>query len=160
AALTSIAEALRQPAERWFAAWFRGARALSSGDFPTAERIIAEVRALGTRAHPGAVLAANGLAMVLAHERGEWADFERGFEPFLVHYPGAERLRRVGVALACTEHGALDEARREFEALAARDFTDFARDEHWLLVMVQLVGICSQLGDARRASALYAQLEP
>jgi tetratricopeptide (TPR) repeat protein len=134
---------------------------LADGRFDEAEPLIEEALALGRRAqHPGAILTANGLALFLAHERGRSQEFSQRFELFTDHYPWARTLLRVGFALYCTEVGRTEDAQRELEALAAGDFRDFPRDEHWILTMAQLAAICFDVGDEKRAAQLYELLRP
>jgi hypothetical protein len=53
-----------------------------------------------------------------------------------------------------------DEARAEFELLAAADFADLLRDLLWPHNLAFLAFTCSALGDARRAALLYGLLLP
>jgi hypothetical protein len=53
-----------------------------------------------------------------------------------------------------------DEARAEFENLAADDFMAIPRDGRWLYCMVYLSEVCAALGDAPRAAVLYRLLSP
>ena len=59
-----------------------------------------------------------------------------------------------------SELGLEQEARTEFECLAAHDFTDIARDARWVACFVYLSEVCTFLGDARRAAMLYQCLLP
>lgn len=54
----------------------------------------------------------------------------------------------------------LVEARREFDALAADDFSAIPRDATWLGAMDLLASICSRLHDPARAAVLYELLLP
>ena len=74
----------------------------------------------------------------------------------------AAPLSAVRSALAWTlcELGLLEQARAEFEELAAHDFADLRRDVSWLPGIVSLVEVCVFLGDARRAALLYPLLLP
>src|SRR4029453_13263380 len=47
-----------------------------------------------------------------------------------------------------------------FGALAAHDFADIPRDEHWLVTLTTLARACAPLGDRRRAGILYEMLRP
>ena len=159
--LDRIARDLRQPIELWFVTWFRAGRALGDGRFDDARRLIDEARALGRRAqHPGTLLIENGLELFLAHEHGRSEEFAVRFELFTEHYPWAERLLRLSSALSLTELGREEDARVDFEVLAAQDFQDIQRDEHWMMIMAQLAAVCSDLADTRRAAMLYDLLTP
>jgi DNA-binding CsgD family transcriptional regulator len=65
-----------------------------------------------------------------------------------------------GLALLYVEIGQLDDARMEFERLAADDFAAVVRDGRWYFCMAYLSEVCAALGDAARASTLYRMLQP
>ncbi|MEO6030126.1 MAG: AAA family ATPase [Candidatus Binatia bacterium] len=161
AALAAVAEELAQPIERFFVVSIRAARALSDGRYDEAAALIATAEALGVRAdHPVGRALTAGLALFLAHERGQVDDMEAALRFFADLYPWAERMHRVGRALAASEVGRLDDARRDFESLAGADFRDLPRDEHWLITLAQLATVCADLGDASRAASLADLLAP
>jgi DNA-binding CsgD family transcriptional regulator len=64
------------------------------------------------------------------------------------------------LALIYSELGLAQEARAEFEHLAADDFADIPRDARWVMCMAYLAEVCAFLGDARRAATLYHFLTP
>ena len=70
------------------------------------------------------------------------------------------RLWRPGLALMYVELGQLQDARREFELLAAGNFAGVARDGVRAASMAYLAEICAALGDAARAELLYELLRP
>jgi predicted ATPase/DNA-binding CsgD family transcriptional regulator len=78
----------------------------------------------------------------------------------LTRQTGAGATWRPGLALLWVELDRLDEARAEFEYLAARDFTDLSRDGRWTTCIVYLAEVCAALGDAARAAILYRLLAP
>ncbi len=161
-AMAAVAEELRQPIERFFVASIRAARALSDGRYDDAERLIAAAEALGERAdHPAGRALTTGHQLFLAHERGQVEDMQAALASFARVYPWAERLQRVGRALAASEMGRLEDARRELETLGtATDLQALPRDEHWLITLAQLATVCADVGDAARATALIAELRP
>jgi tetratricopeptide (TPR) repeat protein len=66
-------------------------------------------------------------------------------------------------ALAMKIHWLLakrEQAREEFERLAARDFQDLPRDVGFLVCLSSLAEVCAGLKDRRRAALLYRLLEP
>jgi hypothetical protein len=65
-----------------------------------------------------------------------------------------------GLAVLYVELDRLDEARAEFERLAARDFDDLSRDGRWATCLAYLAEVCTALKDARRAVMLYRLLLP
>lgn len=160
-AMAAVAEALGQPAERLLVASARAARALSDGRYEQAAEAIAMAEAIGVRAeHPAGRALAIGLRLFLAHERGQVDAMEDALRFFAEIYPWAERVRRVGQALAASESGRVADARRGFEALVAEGFDAIPRDEHWLITLAQLATVCADLGDAARAESLLALLAP
>jgi tetratricopeptide (TPR) repeat protein len=58
------------------------------------------------------------------------------------------------------ETGRLDEARAEFDALAAYDFADIPQDGDWLTAITLLAEGAVALGDRDRAARLYELLLP
>ncbi len=161
AALAAIAEELRQPVERFFVVSMRAARALSDGRWDEAERLIAEAQVLGERAgHPAGRELTMGHGLFLAHERGQVESMQTILELFTGIYPWAARMDRVVRALVLSELRRFDEARQEFERLAADDFADLPRDEHWLIMLAQLATVCADLDDRRRAARLAELLAP
>ena len=65
-----------------------------------------------------------------------------------------------GRAFVCAEIGLEDEARREFDLLAADDFAGIPRDFVFLSAMDVLSLTCGRLQDRRRAAVLYDLLAP
>jgi tetratricopeptide (TPR) repeat protein len=161
-ATSRLAEEIRQPVFSWFATWWRGSRALCDGRLAEAERLREAALALGQRIqHPGAMAIAHGQAIWLGAEHSRASEeFLEGFQFLLDHYPPAATALRAGEAALRAEAGEVDEARRAFEALAAHDFTDIPRDEHWLVTLTTLAQACASLGDVPRARRLYQLLRP
>ncbi len=157
-----VADEIRQPIYQWFTTWWRGSRALCDGRFDEAERLRHEALALGTKIqHPGAMAIAEGQRLWLVAER---AGLNESLEPamhfLLEYYPPAAVSLRAGEAFYRVEHGEEDEARRQFETLAAEDFRDLPRDEHWLVATAQLAEVACALHDHRRVAVLYGLLTP
>jgi DNA-binding CsgD family transcriptional regulator len=160
AVLAELAEASRQPHHRWLSAVRRGAQALLAGRFAEAETLVAEALEIGRRAQPDAALRFNLIQLiVLRREQGRMAELEADLRE-LSSRPEASRVRRVALARIYAEIGRADEARQWFELLAADDFASLDRDATWLDSMVLLAETCALLGDARRATVLYALLRP
>jgi DNA-binding NarL/FixJ family response regulator len=64
------------------------------------------------------------------------------------------------LALVYLEMGLRDEARVEYEKVAAEDFAAMPRDGRWLYCMTYLSEVCAALGDIPRAALLYRLLLP
>jgi len=71
-----------------------------------------------------------------------------------------ERATRSSIALMHAVRGEIEPARQEFESLAAKEFADFPRDEHWLAAMSTLSLVAILLDDRRRGALLYDCLKP
>jgi class 3 adenylate cyclase/DNA-binding CsgD family transcriptional regulator len=67
---------------------------------------------------------------------------------------------RPGLALLWVELDRLEEARGEFEHLAAHDFADLPRDGRWTTCVAYLSEVCAALNDRVRAELLYRLLLP
>jgi tetratricopeptide (TPR) repeat protein len=67
---------------------------------------------------------------------------------------------RSSLALLLADNGRLDEAKAEFEIVAARDFVDTPKDATWSISMAMRSEIAYLVGDRRRAELLYELLTP
>ncbi len=80
---------------------------------------------------------------------------------FVLKAPGSEmHVTSVGFSEGTSTAIVPEEAREEFEHLAATDFADIPRDALWLTCMAYLCEVCAFLGDSSRAEFLYELLEP
>jgi DNA-binding winged helix-turn-helix (wHTH) protein/tetratricopeptide (TPR) repeat protein len=156
------AEELRQPAFRFLARVLRGGCALSAGRFDEAETLFREALSLGRGTIPFADVMFGGQIYWLGLQRGDayepaaLREFSEGLES---RYPSASALARSSMATVLVD---ADDAaaRAAFEALAAHDFRDLPRDEHWLLTTTLLGNLAFALDDRARAAALGALLAP
>jgi tetratricopeptide (TPR) repeat protein len=162
AAAERLAEEIRQPISRWFARWWKASRALCDGRFEEADRLRHEALAIGQSIqHPGAMAIFAGQGLWLSYERGGTETiFEGGFEFLLSYYPRATVALRAGEAMYYCLVDRRPEAQACFDALAAEDFTDSPRDEHWISSISGIAEVCAMLGDTRRAAMLYEMLLP
>ena len=137
----------------------RSAIALMGGDLDMSEKLARDALELGQRLgrdNPSAGLF--GLQMfALSRERGKLMELEPLVRMFLRENSLADTWR-PGLAVIYAELGRADEARLEFESLAAGDFGDLTQDSLWMCTMTYLVDICVFLGDKPRASILYRLL--
>ena len=67
---------------------------------------------------------------------------------------------RYFLAHLFAELGRTQEARREFEGLAASEFAVLPADSQWLVALSLLAEVCVVLGDEPRAEVLYRLLQP
>ena len=101
-----------------------------------------------------------GLQMfALERERGRLKELEPLVRLFVRQSSAAETWR-PGLAVIYSELGRTEEARAEFEKLAAHKFEDVPRDALWMGSMTFLTDVCVYLGDQSRAAILYRLLEP
>jgi hypothetical protein len=140
AALDRIATDVRDPRARSYIPLHRARRALMEGRAEEAERLINE----------GVQLA--------------WS-LQDSTVPILAGAQFADSLPampawRCALALLYLDDGREGEARRELEHLAAKGFTDFPRDNVWMVAMSMLAELCEGLEDAERAAHVEALLEP
>jgi len=91
-------------------------------------------------------------------EKGQLAELESGMKAIL-DQAGPTPAANSGLAFVCSEHGRREEARAEFERIAADDFSSIP-GVSWTSVMANLTEICCFLGDLPRAQVLYAELLP
>ena len=160
AAVSKLAEALHRPIWLWWASLFRGARAQLAGQFDEAERLAQETLAIGQRGQAENALHYYAQAMFnIRREQGRLAEVEGAVRGFIELYPAIPAWRGA-LALLLVELGRPDEARREFEQVAAGGFAAFPRDANWLIAITLMAEVCGALGDAGRAAELYGLLEP
>src|SRR5262249_25122441 len=84
---------------------------------------------------------------------------EAGLRGFIERYPDLLNPR-VALAHLLVVTGRGDEARVEFDRLAAHDFEDLPRDLGWSSAMGELAELCCALGDRHHAPSLYRLLLP
>jgi len=158
AAASKLAEALQRPIWRWWTSLLRCTRAQLAGQFDEAERLADETLEIGRHGQAENAVNAYWQAMFnIRREQGRLAEVEPSVRRFIELYPRLVAWR-AGLALLLVELGREDEARAEFEALAAVDA--MPRDANWLIGVTLLAEVCGALDDGARAEPLYALLEP
>lgn len=154
------AEELREPFPLYVGACSRTMHALLEGRFTEAERLARAALAVGARMPGLDAAGVYGVQMfTLRREQGRLAEVAPAVQWFVAS-GGAANAWRPGLALIHAELGQLDDARREFEALAGDGFAMLARDGVWAASTAYLAEVCAVLGDAARACGLYALLRP
>ncbi len=156
-ALTRIDVRIRQPTYSFAMRSYHIMLALMRGELAEAERRIMESMELLRR---GPTVHGDQLSVMiftLRREQGRLREFRPVLSLFLRQQPAATTWL-PGLALIYVELGQLDDARAEFERLAADDFAAVARDGRWYYCLVYLSEVCAALSDAARASALYRML--
>src|SRR4029079_9805465 len=90
--------------------------------------------------------AANAYAQAMFNirrEQGRLVEVEPALRRFIDIYPMLQAWR-AALALLLVELGRLDEARAEFETVAA---DELPRDANWLIAVTLLAEVCGALGD-------------
>ena len=156
----ATARRLGQPRTLVYDPLHRSLTAHMRGEFAVAEAFTAEAmdRARDVEGSLAPVIA-DAQTFLLRRTQGRHLDLE----PFL--RSRADRLPsmrswRCALALVLAELGRLDEARKELDQLAARDFGELPRDATWLVSASMLAELCARLGDSARARRLYELLVP
>jgi DNA-binding SARP family transcriptional activator/tetratricopeptide (TPR) repeat protein len=159
-AMTTLAEELRQPAQRWLVAVHRALLALLEGRFEEAEQLIAETRSLGERSMGWNAAVTYGLQLyLLRREQGRLEEVEGLVRRAATDNPTYPIWRCV-LANMLAELGSTDEACTQLEALAADGFSRLPFDEEWEISMCLLAETVARLGDRPRAATLYERLLP
>jgi class 3 adenylate cyclase len=157
---TRLATELRQPQHLWNVPLVRGMRAMMDGQFDDAEALAGEALTGGRRAQEPLSEQFYAIqAALIATHRGTVAEMLPGVREMARRYP-AIRAWRLGLVSFLSEAGRFDEARREFDQVAAEDFLDLPRDAQWVVGAALISRACARLGDAERAASLYELLLP
>jgi tetratricopeptide (TPR) repeat protein len=142
-----------------FVVGYRSMRALFEGKFDEAELLANETFARAQQVEdPGGALSRTALLIFVRREQGRLQELEAAIRGIVKHYPEAP----VGAPLAFfyTEVGRTDEARYEFNRIAANRFADIPRGPLWSVTMGLLTEVCAVLDDADLAQPLYEFLCP
>jgi tetratricopeptide (TPR) repeat protein len=160
AALDRIATDVRDPRARSYIPLHRARRALMEGRAEEAERLINEGVQLAWSLQDSTVpILAGAQLFSLRRAQGRLGELESAVRQFADSLP-AMPAWRCALALLYLDDGREGEARRELEHLAAKGFTDFPRDNVWMVAMAMLAELCEGLEDAERAAQVEALLEP
>jgi len=158
--MTTLAEELRQPAQRWEVAVYRALLALLQGRFEEAEQLIAETRSLGERSMGWNATVVYGLQLyLLRREQGRVREVETLVRRAATDNPTYPIWRCV-LANLLAELGSTGEARTEFDALAADGFSRLPFDEEWEVSLCFLAETAARLGDGAHAAMLHERLLP
>jgi DNA-binding SARP family transcriptional activator len=159
-AFAAGAQVLRQPLYLWNAAVWRAMRALLDGRLEEADALASEALEVG--AHVETVTAPQYYAiqlLAIRREQDRMAELEQPARELVGSNPNLPPWR-AGLATLLLEIGRADEARLEFEALAAGDFEDIPQDGDWLIAITLLADCSVALGDSKRTAQLYQLLLP
>ena len=159
-AYEALADELRQPLAQWEARRFRALQALFEGRFHDAERLALEALAIGQSVEEPDAMAVFGVQLAIVRlEQGRLDELETALRGFVEEFSESPAWR-AALALLVLELGGREEARAEFERLAADDFAGLPRNFAWLAGVAMLAQVCAALGDAERAAVLLDLLSP
>jgi DNA-binding SARP family transcriptional activator/tetratricopeptide (TPR) repeat protein len=159
AAMTVLADELRQPAQLWYVAATRANLALLTGRLAEAEGLIARALELGRHAMSrDATLSARLQLFLLRREQDRVGEIEEMITLSIQEY-GARPVFRCALVLLLCDLGR-DAARAPFEQLAAGAFAEIPVDNEWLFCMSFLADASERLGATGHAGTLYDLLLP
>ena len=158
---TRLAEALQLPFPLWQSLLRRALWALLVGEWTAADQCATQALTYGQRGAQD--LTAAGVYLVqlffLRREQGRLAELitpVRDMAEVVPHF-SAWRCFLAGIF---ADIGHQDEARHEFDAIAAQDFAQIPKNYAWPGSISLLAEVCAILGDTRRAALLYELLLP
>jgi class 3 adenylate cyclase/tetratricopeptide (TPR) repeat protein len=155
-----LSEKARQPSYLYFTTLYRTTRVLLEGRFEEAERLAQEALTIGQRIQGVDVEGSFGMQMFTSRrEQGCLRELASAVKSFVERQPAASTWR-PGLALIYSDLGLEQEARGEFEHLAAHNFADLPQDTLWIACLTYLSEVCAFLGDSARAEELYELLLP
>jgi class 3 adenylate cyclase len=99
------------------------------------------------------------VTFALRRDQGRLEGVDESFRQFVDQYPAVPGWR-AGLAVLYMELDQREDARREFEMLAAEDFKVIPLDANWVVAMALLSEVAHYLGDVPRAAWLYEHLLP
>jgi predicted ATPase len=156
----SLAEELRQPRYLWLTPFLKASRSLARGRLDECERLGREAQAIGQRAQdPTMPLLFETLMFTLRLVQGHVEERVEAIKRYMENFPEIPNIRAT-LANLYFRLGRREDARREFEQVAAHDFANLPRDGSWSATMANLSYVCSYLNDVRRAAILYDYLLP
>ena len=165
AALASVADELRQPAQHWGLTMASVMRALQAGCFDEAERLVEREFVLGSGGEEGQTDDATFQYVRHFHEwalrrdRGDLAEVRGSLEGFVAEYPTYFVFRCMLVTLYA-ETAEEELAQAELGRLAAENFQVLEVGSEWFFGASLLAEVCERLGEPAHAPRLYEALLP
>jgi DNA-binding SARP family transcriptional activator len=156
----SWAEALRQPAYRWYANHALAMRAMLDGRYEGVEETVATALSYNPQVHDQSASQSWAIQMYgLRSEQDRLGELEQLMAGGVDLYPMVPAWR-CSLANLYAESGRAPECRAELDRVAESDFACLPRDGNWLVGAAFAARACCFLGDEARAAALYEQLLP
>jgi DNA-binding SARP family transcriptional activator len=160
AAMTQIADELRQPVQLWQARIAQAMLALGLGRLSKGKELIAEALELGERPHPEMAIPAHRVQWyTLCELSGIPEKADSAIRDLVADYPNRPVFRCV-LAQLHTQLGRADEAKQELAELAREEFSALPFDQEWLYGMSLLAETAATLRDTDVAIGLYPLLKP
>jgi DNA-binding winged helix-turn-helix (wHTH) protein len=155
-----LGEAIRQPFYITNHLVYRAMRAIMEGRYDEGEALAREALKAGQRMRRDSAEGLFSMQMfAIRRDQGRLGELAPVLDAF-VRDPNAGAVWRPGLALLYAKLDMADGARREFEALAADEFGNVARDALWPTCLAYLSEVAVYLGDRPRAEVLYRLLQP
>jgi DNA-binding SARP family transcriptional activator len=159
-AVSRIADALRQPAQRWQALASRAMIALGFGELEHARSLIPEALAVGERTQPTAAVPAFRFHRFMLDDfEGRIERSEGPLAESVDAYP-ARPVLRCALAYVHARLGRTTAAQATVADLARRDFSTLPFDFEWLYATTLLAETCALVGDVDSGATLYRLLLP
>ena len=158
-AYAALAERSREPVRLWLSRSAAALWALLDGRFGDADRLADEALALATRfEHTGGPVMH---AVQKSRVRAEQGLLDENLTQVRAIHAAVPHVGwQARIAQMCAELGRDEEAREEFEKIAAQGFEAIEHDVAWLLTVAYLGEVAAYLGDTQRAPQLYDMLLP
>jgi ATP/maltotriose-dependent transcriptional regulator MalT len=155
-----MAEDLRRGDREWHQPMVRAGLAAMSGALEEAERLAEHARTRGEATqHPGLAVYHGSVIVLIRFLQGRLPELEAVLRRSAERYPAAPEWRCT-LVLALSDAGRTDEARQQFEAIAAEDFAMVSTHLPRLHTLALLATACDAVGDVRRAELLHPFLAP
>jgi len=153
-----LAQELHQPNYVWWAAVFRGMRALMAGRFEEAERLAESALSLGQRWDDEIPMVVFGAqSFLIRWGEGKLDDLVDAGRQFSDQYGQAWRAAYIWLL---TETGHLDDARQRFRELGDAGFKTLRWNADWLTAMCGLSLAAVALDESEHAGVLYEMFAP
>ena len=135
-------------------------QALFEGRLAEAEQFALKAFETGRLADPDNFLQMFSVQLfAIRREQGRAGEMLPATEAFVAQFPAVPAWR-AGLAYLYGELGRTEEARREFEIVAADAFSAIPDDGNWPIAMALLADVCCRLEDTERAAILYEKISP
>jgi len=155
-----LADEIKDPFYLYTTASIRVCPAFLAGRFDEAERLALQAFEIGQQHGIDNADGIFGIHMfTFRREQGRLREIAPVVQHFL-REQGHAAAWQPGLALIYSDLGRTDDARAEFERLAANDFAAVHRDALWQTCLAYLAEVCATLGDETRAARLYELMLP